>query len=179
MSLLAIVLAVATADQPPICVPTQEAREILKFTEERPTPRGMIIGSGSDWGAKFLVVRTTHRLAGFGVPPTEGTETVTYITTWRERTCSKKLEKRSCPTLEGALRTLRARSYGVMYNRDGLVPHGADHPPFALLHAQDGDGNTTKIVSTHSDHPLLNDVSYAFSDLKSCTKDADELSGGL
>ncbi len=179
MNTLALLLATAVATSAPECLPTQEAKKILQLTNEPPTPHGMIIGYGSDWSAKFLVKRTTHRLPVFGVPSKEGTETTTYVASSQQRTCWKKIEANTCSVLESTISTLKVRSYSVMYKRDGLTKSGADHPSFALLHAQDGDGNVTKLISTDSIHPLMGDISKAFSDLKQCTRDVDEAAGGL
>ena len=178
MSILAILLATAAPAVAPECLPTPDADKILKVVRESPTPRGMIIGLGSDWGSRLLVVKTTHRLPSYiGVSAKEGTEEVTYIASSQQNTCWKKIEASNCPSLKSEIETLSVRSYSVMYKREGLRQNGFDHPPYALLHSVDGDGNATKIISTHSVHPLMGDIAELFEGIKSCTKEVNEQSG--
>lgn len=176
MNLLAFLLAAATSATPH-CVAGDEAATVLAATRETPTPLGLIVGTGSDWGAKFLIVSTTHHLGVPGIPMREGTERITYYAAGRQLTCSKVLERSTCPGLDLALRAYRDRAYAVMHNRLGLRPGAAYHPPFALLHAQDGDGNLTRIASTQSEHPLMHDAARTFDDIASCTADVDMRTG--
>jgi len=172
MNLLAFLLASATSATPH-CVASDEATTLLAATRETPTPLGLIVGTGSDWGAKFLIVSTTHHLGVPGIPTREGTERITYYAAGRRLTCSKALERSTCPALDLELRTYRDRAYPVMHKRSGLRAGAAYHPPFALLHTQDGDGNVTRIVSTQSEHPLMHDTAQTFSAIASCTTDVD------
>lgn len=172
MNLFALLLA-ATTPITPHCVAGDEAATALAATRETPTPLGLIVGTGSDWGAKFLIVGTTHHLGVPGIPTREGTERITYYAAGRQLTCSQVLERSTCPALDLELRAYRDRAYAVMHNRSKLRAGAAYHPPFALLHAQDGDGNVTRIVSTQSEHPLMHDTAQTFSAIASCTADVD------
>jgi hypothetical protein len=176
MSMLALLLAAATSTTPH-CVAGDEAAPVLAATRGTPTPLGLIVGTGSDWGAKYLIVSTTHHLGVPGIPTREGATRITYYAAGRHLTCTKVLESSTCPGLDAAFRAYHDRSYAVMHNQSRLRTGAAYHPPFALLHAQDGDGNLTKIVSTQSEHPLMRDTAGTFADIASCTADVDTQTG--
>lgn len=160
--------------EPYQCVNGDEARQILKSTTERPAPMGMIIGTGSDWGSKFLVVHTTNFLAVPGIKSRQGSVTTTYYETARDRVCLRELTKNNCSNLDSALDMLRTRAYSVMHNRSALREGYAFHPPFAFLHVQDGDGNITKISSNWQGHPISSDVYQLFRSIDTCTADLEK-----
>jgi hypothetical protein len=66
-----------------------------------------------------------------------------------------------------------------MFNPSQLRDRSTFHPPFALLHAQDADGNVIKINASWPGHPLMRDAYETFESIGSCTKDVDEAVGGL
>ena len=180
MSLTLALLLQATVTQAPKkvepfqCSSGQEARQLLEPASKTPAPLGMVIGAGSDWGTKFLVVHTTNYLAVPGIKSREGTTTITYYETARDRACSRELTKSNCPNLEPALDVLKTRSYSVMHNRTSLREGYAYHPPFAFLHIQDGDGNITRISSGISGHPVASDVYQVFKNIERCTADLEK-----
>ena len=179
MDPFAFVLAATAIASTPHCVSEAEAHRLLAPTREEPTPLGLILGAGSDWGAKYLVVSTTHHLGVPLIPGTERSQSVTYYAVSRERTCAKEIELAACPQLSLDIDAYRGRSYSVMYNRTRLREGAAFHPPFSLLHVKDGDGNVARIFAGQSQHPLHHDAAQTFSSIKSCTKDVDDLAGGL
>lgn len=96
MNMFAILLAAATSTMPH-CGAGDEASTLLAATREAPTPLGLIVGTGSDWGAKYLIVSTTHHLGVPGIPSREGAERITYYAAGRQLTCSKVLQRSTCP----------------------------------------------------------------------------------
>ncbi|WP_313928661.1 MULTISPECIES: hypothetical protein [Pseudoxanthomonas] len=178
MSLLGLLFAASMAASEPHCVAGAEATRVAAVLREEPSPLGLIVGTGSDWGAKFLVVSTTHRLGVPGIATHEGTASVRYYAFGRERACTKEIELTTCGSADIALRAFRSRAYSVMHSASQLRLGAAYHPPFALLHTKDGDGNITKITATQSEHPLMQDAAQTFSSIESCTRDVDDRVGG-
>lgn len=180
MSLFAFLLAIAPAAPAPEvqCIDSQAALRAVVAVRERPTPLSLMIGSGSDWGAKYLILKTTHHLAVPGIPTMEGEATVTYYSSGRDRTCTQVLTETTCPHLRYELDLYRARSYVVMHNRSKLREGAAHHPPFAELVVEDGDGTIMRLI-TQSDGPLLHDASQTFRALQSCTSAADQAAGQI
>ena len=180
MSLTLALLLQVTVIQPPKkaepfqCSSGKEAVELFKPTTQAPTPMGMIVGAGSDWGTKYLVVHTTNYLAVPGIKTRQGSTTVTYYQTFRDHVCTRELTKTNCSALDSALNTLKNRSYAVMNNRTELREGYAYHPPFAVLHVQDGDGNITKISSNWPGHPVMDDVYLVFKNIERCTADIEK-----
>ena len=178
MSIFAILLAAASTTPAPECTDAQTAIQAVAKARDRSTPLGLVLGTGGDWGAKYLVVKTTHQLAIPGIPTQSGESSATYYAIGRERACSKPLEPATCPQLSLELAAYRSRSYVVMQNRDGLRKGAAYHPPFAILVGEDGDGTVMRIA-TQSEHPLMHDASDTFRQLERCTTDVDAIIGGL
>lgn len=175
MDMLFVLLIAASAPGSTIeCFNGAEAERAVAVLRQEPSPFGMVLGAGNDNQAKYLAVSTTHRLGVPGMPSQEGEERVKYYAFARDRVCSKEIELATCGDADIAIRTYRTRAYGVMHNRSQLRLGAAYHPPFALLHAKDGDGNTTRIAVTQSEHPLMHDAVATFSSIQSCTSDVDE-----
>ncbi len=174
MSMLFLLLAASAPSSTVECFDGAEAERAVAVLREEPTPLGMVLGAGNDSEAKYLVVSTTHRLGVPGIPSQDGKERVSYYAMARDRVCSKEIELASCGDAAIAVRTYRARAYVVMHHRSQLRRGAAYHPPFALLHVKDGDGNTIRIAATQSEHPLMHDAAATFSSIQSCTRDVDE-----
>jgi len=171
---LVLMLAASTTGAEPRCVVSDsETMALLEATQQNPTPLGIILGASSDWITRYIVVRTTHALPSPGFAGREGSEKITYYVSGSNATCMQEIDPASCPALNLELRAYRERSYEAMHNRSHLRSDAPYHPLFAMLHAQDGNGNLTKIVANWS-HPLVRDVEQTFSRIKACTREADD-----
>ena len=173
--ILAILLQSASASvtptsSEPICSDGEDAiANLTKDVQKPPTPLGFIIGTGSDWGSEFLIVKSSHHLGVPGIPTRQGATTTTYYQTAQDRVCEIHLTSKNCSTLDQAVDTIQSRSYSVAHNRSDLRSGYAYHPPYAFVHIQDGDGNVTKISATWPGHPLMSDTYELFRSIKSCT----------
>lgn len=164
----------ATPSNAPVCHSGHDATtEFTKTVQEPPAPLGLVIGTGSDWDSKFLVVKTSHYLGVPGIPTRPGSTTITYYQTAHDRVCEKELTSKNCPLLEQALATMQSHSYALFHNRSDLRGGYAYHPPYAFVHAQDGDGNVTKISAAWPGHPLMSDASEFFQSISSCTTEIE------
>ena len=176
---LAILLqsAVTPATAPanaPVCHDGHDATtKLTQAVQQVPAPLGLVIGAGSDWGSEFLIVKSSHHLGVPGIPTRHGSTTTTYYQAARDRVCEMELTNRNCPALGQAVTSLQSRSYAILHNRSDLRGGYAYHPPYAFVHAQDGDGNVTKITATWTGHPLMSDTSKFFQSIKACTTEIE------
>lgn len=178
MSVLALLLAAASTSAPaPTCVTGAAAEQVLKPTREGARPLGLVIGLGGDWASRYLVLTTTHRLAFPGIDTARGSEAATYYATMRGTTCFQEITLDSCPSLRPEIEAYRARAYPVMFNRTALREGSVSHPTFAVLRAQDGDGNTTNTSVGWHGHPLINDAAHTFRAISACTQGVDQAAG--
>lgn len=171
---LILALAGSTSSASSLQPQCRDAPAVINtLIHEEPRPLGMTISFATDHGVgKLLHFRTTHFLGYPGLPFREGSSSVTYYTHLNRRVCELPLDAENCPELKTAEEALRSRAYPVSSVRQ-LIPNSAFHNPSILLHAKDGDGNTLRIRSERSDHPVAKDVVAAFSAIARCTTEAD------
>ena len=158
---------------PPRCESGAAARELLEPAHGVPKPLGLVVGAGSDWGSRYLVVATTHHLAVPGIPSARGRETATVFVAVGDSACALELTEARCPALRPALHALASNTYPVLHRREGLREGHAFHPPFGFIHARDGDGNTVKVSGEWTGHPVMDDVHAFFHSIAHCTSDAE------
>ena len=170
------VVPVTAPSNEPVCHDGRDATtKLTNAVQQVPSPLGLIIGTESDLGPVFLIVKSSHHLGVPGIPTRHGSTTTTYYQAASDRVCEMELTSKNCPTLEQAVATLQSRSYAILHNRTDLRGGYAYHPPYAFVHTQDGDGNVTKISAAWPGHPLMSDASAFFKSIKVCTTQIEEM----
>ena len=179
--ILAILLQSATVQATgtpngPSCHAGKDANtKLTKALQRTPSPFGLAVGTGSDWGSELLIVKSSHSVGVPGIPTQRRSTTTTYYQAVNDRICEKELTSKNCPSLEDAVTTLQSRSYAILHNRSELRGGFAYHPPSAFVHATDGDGNVTRISALWSGHPLMADTSQFFRSIKACTAEIEAM----